>query len=291
VWDGASLEGKRVLIRCYHGLGDTIQFIRYAALLKQVAKEVIVWAQPALLPLLKYVEGIDRLLPLHDGVPEATFDVDVEIMELAHVFRTTPETVPNGVPYLRIPGGKLKAGNERLSVGVVWCPGGWDERRAMPASLMAQLSEVSGVDLHVLQNRMAAAEWPAGVGKMVSPEPVTELAHAILNVDLLITIDSLPAHLGGALGTPTWTLLPMHADWRWMEDRSDCPWYPTMRLWRQTRAGEWDSVIEAVAEELSICAEKFRQPAQGYIPNAVRETLEGGRSRASARELRRFGQS
>lgn len=250
VWDGSPLEGKRVLIRCYHGLGDTIQFIRYAALVKQVAKEVIVWAQPALLPLLGWVEGIDRLLPLHDGVPGISYDVDVEVMELAHVFRTTRQTVPADVPYLRIPL-PCKRSDPRFSVGVVWCSGGWDERRSMPASLMAQLGAVRGIDLHVLQSRKALAGWPVEMGKLICPEPVTELARAIMNVDLLITIDSLPAHLAGALGVPTWTLLPAHADWRWMEDWSDSPWYPTMRLWRQPEAGDWDSVMAAVASELA----------------------------------------
>jgi ADP-heptose:LPS heptosyltransferase len=124
----------------------------------------------------------------------------------------------------------------------------------MPARLMAKLSAVRGVDLHVLQSRTAAAEWPSGVGKLLCPEPVTELAHAIANVDLVITIDSLPAHLGGALGVPTWTLLSRHADWRWMEDRSDSPWYPSMRLWRQPREGDWESVIDAVAAELAMRA-------------------------------------
>jgi hypothetical protein len=256
VWDGSSLAGKRVLIRCYHGLGDTIQFIRFAALVKEVAKEVIVWAQPVLLPLLEGVNGIDRLLPLHDGVPEVEYDVDVEVMELAHVFRTTLDTVPNDVPYLRIRDEwSSECSDGKLSVGVVWCSGGWDERRSMPASQMAKLRAMDGVDLHVLQNRAAAGEWPLETGRIICPEPVTELAHAIWKMDLLITIDSLPAHLGGALGVPTWTLLPAQADWRWMDDRSDSPWYPTMRLWRQPRPGDWDSVIEAVAAELLTWAE------------------------------------
>ena len=89
-----SLEGKRVLIRCYHGLGDTIQFIRFAPMVKKIAKEVIVWAQPKLIPLLETMDGIDQLLPLHDGTPEVEYDVDVETMELPHIFRTTLDTLP-----------------------------------------------------------------------------------------------------------------------------------------------------------------------------------------------------
>src|SRR5215217_1693267 len=100
VWDGSSVAGKRVLVRCYHGLGDTIQFIRYAALLKEVAAEVIVWAQPSLFPLLQTVRGIDRLLPLHDGSPDVGYDVDLELGELPYVFRTTLANVPAVVPYI-----------------------------------------------------------------------------------------------------------------------------------------------------------------------------------------------
>src|SRR5215213_6033437 len=100
VWDGNSVVGKRVLLRCYHGLGDTIQFIRYAPLLKEIATEIIVWAQPSLIPLLKTVRGIDRLLPLHDGSPDVEYDVDLELNELPYLFRTTMATVPDGVPYI-----------------------------------------------------------------------------------------------------------------------------------------------------------------------------------------------
>src|SRR5215203_6147647 len=102
IWDGSSVAGKRVLVRCYHGLGDTIQFIRYAAPLKEVATEVIVWAQPSLIPLLSTVKGIDRLLRLHDGVPEVEYDIDVEVTELPYLFRTTFESLPADVPYLHV---------------------------------------------------------------------------------------------------------------------------------------------------------------------------------------------
>jgi hypothetical protein len=94
IWDGSPVEGKRVLVRCYHGLGDTIQFIRYAALLKKIAAEVIVWVQPSLIPLLRNVEGVDRMLPLHDGSPEVKYDVDLELSELPYLFRTTLESIP-----------------------------------------------------------------------------------------------------------------------------------------------------------------------------------------------------
>src|SRR3712207_6559067 len=102
IWDGTPLAGKRVLVRCYHGLGDTIQFIRYVPLVSAIAAEVIVWAQPALIPILRTVRGIGRLLPLHTGAPAVEYDLDVEVMELPHVFRTTLATLPAEVPYLHV---------------------------------------------------------------------------------------------------------------------------------------------------------------------------------------------
>src|SRR5215211_1946946 len=124
IWNGSDVAGKRVLVRCYHGLGDTIQFIRYAALLKLVAAEVIIWVQPSLIPLLRGVRGIDRLMPLHDGVPDVEYDVDVELGELPFVFRTTIETIPAEVPYICVEPASLEP-NGRLRVGLIWESGEW----------------------------------------------------------------------------------------------------------------------------------------------------------------------
>lgn len=119
IWDGSSVVGKRVLVRCYHGLGDTIQFIRYASLLKSVAREVVVWVQPSLIPLLRSAKGIDRMLPLHDGAPEVEYDVDVELNELPYVFRTTVESIPAEVPYLHVEPAPLTSAN-KIRVGLIW---------------------------------------------------------------------------------------------------------------------------------------------------------------------------
>ncbi|HYP16462.1 MAG TPA: hypothetical protein VEQ65_04555 [Opitutus sp.] len=252
IWDGRPLARQRVLVRCYHGLGDAVQFIRYLRLLKRVAAETIVWAQPALLPLLATAQGIDRLLPLHDGAPDAEFEVDVELMELPHVFRSTLATIPADVPYLRAE--PLELAREEhgapLKVGVVWQSGSWNPARSVPVPLMGSIAKVPGVAVYVLQDQHAAASWPAGLGAVLQTEPVGQLARAIAAMDLVVTVDSLPCHLAGALGVATWTLLPVEADWRWMRDREDSPWYPTMRLWRQQRAGEWEPVIARVQSEL-----------------------------------------
>jgi hypothetical protein len=250
VWNGEPLDGKRVLVRCYHGLGDTLQFIRYAARLQAVAREVIVWAQPELIPLLSTARGIDRLLPLHDGAPDAEFDADVEVMELAHIFRDTPATLPAEVPYLHADPAPLPR-DGRLAVGLVWKAGGWDERRSIPPELLAPLAEIPSVKLHVLQRGPGLAERPAGLGIDSGSDDVLETARVMKALDLVVTVDSMPAHLAGALGVPTWTLLHADPDWRWMEGRDDSPWYPTMRLIRQERAGGWAGVVARVAADLA----------------------------------------
>jgi hypothetical protein len=143
------LENKRVLVRCYHGLGDTIQFIRYMPLLKAIGTEVTVWAQPTLIPLLLTIEGIDRLLPLHDGAPDCNYDVDGEIMELPHVFRTTAKTRPAKVPYIRVE--PAHVARDKLSVGIAWRAGDWDRRRNIPFQLITKLAEVPEITFYVLQ--------------------------------------------------------------------------------------------------------------------------------------------
>jgi hypothetical protein len=250
IWDGSSLEGKRVLIRCYHGLGDTIQFIRFAPMVKRVAKEVIVWAQPKLIPLLETMKGIDQLLPLHNGTPEAEYDVDVEIMELSHIFRTTLKTLPATVPYLHVEPLYVLPKDHQLRVGLVWRGGDWDEKRNIPFSALLPLANIPNTQLVILQADAAAAGWQEGFGIDVSNYSFMEHARIIKGLDLLISVDSMPAHLAGALGVPVWNLLQKKADWRWMDDRDDSSWYPTMRLFRQYKEGDWDGVIASVCNEL-----------------------------------------
>ena len=265
VWNGEPVDGKRVLVRCYHGLGDTLQFIRYAERLGAVAREVAVWAQPELIPLLSTARGIGRLLPLHDGAPEAEFDVDVEVMELAHLFRDTPRTLPREVPYLHAaPAPVPRDGG--MAVGVVWRAGDWDERRSIPARLLARLAEVPGVTLHALQRGPGLAEWPAALGPVTGTDDVLATARVMRALDLVITVDSMPAHLAGALGVPVWTLLHSDPDWRWMEARDDSPWYPSMRLLRQERAGDWDGVIARAAALLEV-ESKFHTETRRHREN------------------------
>ena len=249
VWNGDSLADKRVLIRCYHGLGDTIQFIRYAALVRQIARRVTVWTQPALMPLLARADGVDELLPLHSGAPEVPYDIDVESMELAHVFRSTTATLPNDVPYLHVTPAELpRDGN--LHVGLVWKCGDWAPERSIPIELLLPLAEISGVTIHILQRGSGIAERPTNFGVMSGSDDIMEAARAIAALDLLISIDSMPAHLAGALGVRTWTLLQAESDWRWMDGRDDTPWYPTMRLFRQDAGEGWGGLVDRVIDEL-----------------------------------------
>jgi hypothetical protein len=260
IWNGTPLEGKRVLVRCYHGLGDTLQFIRYAPLVKSLATETIVWAQPALLPLLRTVRGIDRLEALHDGVPDFGYDVDLEIMELPHVFRTSLQTIPAEVPYLHVEPAILGAGDRRsrapLNVGLIWAAGDWDPARNVPLESLAPLAKIEGVRLHALQRGAALRAWPAAWGPISGSDSAEETARVMRALDLVITVDSMPAHLAGALGVPVWTLLHANADWRWMLERGDSPWYPTMRLFRQTKATGWGSVIAQVARAVKAVSER-----------------------------------
>lgn len=263
VWDGSSVVDKRVLVRCYHGLGDTIQFIRYAPLLKHVAREVIVWVQPSLIPLLRCAKGIDRLLPLHDGEPEVEYDVDLELNELPYVFRTTLEDIPAEVPYLNVEPAPVSY-SDKIRVALIWQSGEWNASRSIHFQIVAPLADVAGVEWHILQRDPRRAGWDGKFGVISGGDNPLGDARVMRVVDLVISVDTMTAHLAGSLGRPAWTLLPFNADWRWMKDREDSPWYPTMRLFRQQREGDWSGLVEAVAIELTRTVELTKTTAQEH---------------------------
>ena len=269
VWDGSSLIGKRVMVRCFHGLGDTIQFARFLPSLCSVAERVTVQAQRPLLALLESIPGIESFVPLDplDGIgPSAGFDVEIELMELPYAFRTTLATLPCDVPYLRVPPDLVSHRREELScaglnadsltVGLVWSSGTWNPERNVPLAEFSRICGIRGLRFLSLQRGFAAQidadQCPLNLipTEHESGTPL-DTAAAILNLDLVISVDTMVAHLAGALGKPVWTLLPFRADWRWMLDREDSPWYPTMRLFRQPRPGAWEPLIERVANDLS----------------------------------------
>jgi hypothetical protein len=256
IWQGEPLQDRRVLVRCYHGLGDTIQFVRFAKDLSRVAREVIVWAQPELLPLLSDVAGIDRLIPLHDGAPDAEFDVDIEIMELGHALRANAAMVASHVPYLSSRPGTLHPALLRrtatFAVGIVWETGAWDPRRSIPSALLAPLAAVPGVQLYSLRPG-AAADHPPFAITDASCGAILDLAATLRELDLIITIDTMTAHLAGAMGLNVWTLLHSDCDWRWGTEVTT-PWYPSMRLMRQDTAASWEAPLLRVSSALTHAA-------------------------------------
>jgi hypothetical protein len=248
IWNGSPIAGRRVLVRCYHGLGDTLQFARYLPRVRDVARTVTVWTPSALMPLLgRSFDGV-QFIPLHDGAPGVPYDVDVEIMELPHVFRTTVQTIPCEIPYLSIPA--LPRATAGTRIGLVWRGGDWDASRSIPFSLIERfLVRQAHVHFTALQQCLTDEERP--LFSMHAPIPsVDALADTVASCALVISIDTMTAHLAGALGVPAWTLLKSSADWRWMTGRPDSPWYPSMRLFRQRSAGDWATLLEEVADNL-----------------------------------------
>ena len=251
IWDGTPLDAQRVLIRCYHGLGDTIQFARFIPLVERVAASVVVWAQPSLIPLLRTMRTRAEFLPLHDGTPEVEYDVDVEIMELAYVFRVTPETLPRP-PYLFVE----PAERPRGGIGVAWRAGEWDPNRSVPVEMF------DGIPFVSLDRDNPDADTPLKTARLMR------------TLDLVVSVDSMPAHLAGALRVPVWTLLPAQCDWRWMDGRSDTPWYPTMRLFRYAMPMDEQEEPKKKLEDWGIDVDRFKERAKESLENARGDLTE-----------------
>ena len=188
-------------------------------------------------------------------------------MSLPQRFGTTLATVPDQVPYVAADPALVAVWRERLSdharlrVGIAWSGNAAhmvDARRSIPAAAMAPLLRMPGVAFYLLQTELRPADFPVAAGlpglHASGAESFAETAALAALMDLVITVDTSVAHLAAAIGRPTWVLLPYAADFRWLRDRSDSPWYPTMRLFRQTAAGDWASVIDAVIAELAVLA-------------------------------------
>ncbi len=263
VWDGTPLAGRRVLVRCYHGLGDTLQFIRFVPQLAAIARAVSVEAQPVLLPLLRSACPAAEFCALDTALPP--WDVAIESMELPHALRITLDDLPGRIPYLELPSdctSRRQANREkpeRLRVGLVWAGGDWRRERSLPPALLLPLALLP-LDLIGLQQGPAredpAASGLTGAlrGMIRADAMIAETAALIADLDLVVSVDTMAAHLAGAFGRPVWTLLDAEADWRWMRRRSDSPWYPTMRLFRQKRPGLWGPVIEQLTAALAHAA-------------------------------------
>jgi hypothetical protein len=250
LWDGSRLDGRDVLVRCHHGLGDVIQMARLLPPLHERAARVRLQAPTALLGLLAGAAGVDELHDLASPMP--AHETAIELMELPHALRLSWESLPRRVPYLRPAGPPYRARDGRLRVGLAWAAGAWKPERSLALADLLPLA-IPGIDLVCLQRGPALAELaptPFPFAEADDDEDILRTAAAMQGLDLVISVDTMVAHLAGALGRPVWVLLHHAADWRWQIGRTDSPWYPTMRLFRQTAPGAWGPVVEAVEREL-----------------------------------------
>jgi Tfp pilus assembly protein PilF len=266
-WEGEPLHGKAVIIGLEAGHGDMIHFCRYTALLKERgAARIAVVCHPALKRLFATLAGVDQVFALGEALPAGGWHYWTRPMRLPGLFGTDMAGIPAAIPYLSPPSALAQHWRDQLPqqglrVGLAWKGNPNfenDADRSLP-SLMT-LAPLAAVPAHFvsLQKGPGEAEAlrpPAGMSlQVIGPqlEDFAGTAAVIANLDLVISVDTAVAHLAGALGKPCWLLLPDYrCDWRWMSERDDSPWYPSMRLFRQPRGGGWGTVIDRVAHELA----------------------------------------
>jgi len=262
-WMGEPLNGARILLYAEQGLGDALQFIRYLPLVRAAGGRVILEVQPQLRRLLSGMDGIEEMISV--GEPQPPFDWHCPLLSLPLAFGTEIETIPNTVPYLTVPReaaekhAHFRWPKTGLRIGVVWAgrPEHLRDRyRSIPLPLLAPVFQRNGAHFFSLQLGSAAAELSVeGAGKALidlsgAIGDMADTAALIEHLDLLITVDTAVAHLAGALGKQVWVMLPLVPDWRWLADREDSPWYPTMRLFRQIALEDWMPVVEALGRAL-----------------------------------------
>jgi Flp pilus assembly protein TadD len=280
LWDGTPLGDSSLVVHGEQGIGDMIQFVRYLPMVRERCSNVTLELPPPLLPLFREA-GLENLAvqtPSSQPLPTAgatPYDFQVPLLSLPRVFGTTVATIPGGVPYLQVRDERVAQWRERMSaypglqVGIAWQgrPSHRDDRyRSIPLAQFAPLAEISDVSLLSLQKGYGSEQLAdfqqrfavVDVQHLIDPQldSLVEVAAIIKNLDLLITCDTSLGHLAGALGAPVWVALPAYTDWRWLRDRADTPWYPTMRLFRQHEQGQWQSVFCEMAAELNGLAKR-----------------------------------
>ena len=264
-WDGSPLAGRTLLVQAEQGLGDTIQFIRYVLILQRQGANVLAEVQSALIPLLSQ-SGIRGLIPQQRALPH--FDVHAPLLSLPRLLKTTLDSIPAKIPYLSAEPRLIDYWQSKLDehsgfkVGIFWqvaknSPLPW---RSFPLAAAEPLANLPGVCLVSLQKGFGTEQIPANAERVPvldfaneldeTSGPFMDTAALVSQLDLVISADSAVAHLAGALGVQAWILLPLAADWRWMHSRPDSPWYPTLRLFRQEKRGDWAGVFEKVAAAL-----------------------------------------
>jgi tetratricopeptide (TPR) repeat protein len=261
---GEAIEGKTILVNADEGLGDTIQFVRYVPMLAERGARVVLVVQDPLHLLLSDLPGVTQCLPRSAGASPA-FDLHCPIGSLPLAFGTRLDTIPSATSYLPLPAeARMRIWEDRLGphdklrVGIVWSGNPNhvnDHNRSMPLQNFSRILDVDASfvslqkdpkpdDKTVLRERTAIVDLTAHLTDFV------DTAALIRCLDLVITVDTSVAHLAGALGCPTWILLPYMPDFRWLLDRDDSPWYPTARLFRQTETRDYASVLDRVRSEL-----------------------------------------
>ncbi|MCL2648911.1 MAG: tetratricopeptide repeat protein [Phycisphaerales bacterium] len=271
-WRGEPLAGKHLLLTAHQGLGDALQFIRYAAMLRRSAGRITLEIPLPLAEVVRSCDGIDEVIIQGQPLPQA--DLCVPLMALPRLFHTRLETIPAQTPYLRANPQRIArwrdylnratAPGERL-VGIAWQGNPhhqWDQFRSARLRDFEPLVTIPGVRLVSLQRGPGIEQIPAfqeAVGNAIlvptdgeqsAPADLAETAAMMTLLDLIITVDTATAHLAGALARPTWLALSQACDWRWLTNRSDSPWYPTMRLFRQSQVKQWAAVFASIAEQL-----------------------------------------
>jgi len=262
-WDGSDISGKTILLHAEQGFGDAIQFIRYAPMVvQQRDATVYVECQPELVALFRNLPGVSRTIARGDTLPP--FDCHCPLLSLPFAFNTALQTIPATGPYLtadpsltQIWKRKLAPHNDKLKIGLAWAGAAIhrkDRERSLPPSVLSPLASGDRA-LISLQKGPSTAGIPDALPSLIDfTSDLTDFADTaalIANLDLVICADTAVAHLAGALGKPVWLLIAYSPDWRWMLDRDDSPWYPTMKLFRQKSPGDWPEVISRVASELS----------------------------------------
>ncbi len=264
-WDGSPLNGKTILVHAEQGFGDTIQFVRYLPMIKSQGGHVIFECHKNLLRLLKNSDGIDRIIERSSHfIPEVQFDFQIPLLSLPGLFGTNLDSIPSDISYVTADSSLVEKWHIRLNhdsnfkVGIVWAGNPSFKNyhnRSCSLSDFAALSEITGLSFYSLQ------KGPASVENNIAPVlKITDLknelndfadtAAVMSNLDLVISTDTAVVHLAGSMGIPVWTLLHSAPDWRWWLKRTDSPWYPSMRLFRQTQLNDWSGVFEEVKNAL-----------------------------------------
>jgi tetratricopeptide (TPR) repeat protein len=264
IWDGFDIAGLTILIYAEQGFGDIIQFIRYAPFVAQQGAKVIFECPKELKSLVQNVQGISQVIEYGEQIPQ--FDTHSPLLSLPLLFGTTLETIPARIPYISADSkfvekwrDEIQYGNSKLKVGLVWSGNPKNIKfkyKSFPLETFTPVLKLKDITFYSLQ-KGEAAEQTKNLSEGLNIIDFTneinnfsDTAALIETLDLIISVDTAVAHLAGAIGKTVWTLIPYKPDWRWMLNREDSPWYPTMRLFRQSSRGNWESVIAKVKKEL-----------------------------------------